>query len=92
MCIKKPILRWAFLIVCRSAFVMWYEVGGVEGAFLGTFGKFGGGGEEDVAGAVQSRFARVLQYADDEADGERTAIVMAAPLMLIVAPRGMDRE
>ena len=26
------------------------------------------------------------------AASERTAIVMAAPLMLIVAPRGMDRE
>ena len=59
-----------FSYVCRLAFVTRHEVSGFEGAFLGTFGKFGGGGEEDVAGAVQSRFARVLQNADDETDAD----------------------
>ena len=46
------------------------KIGGFETAVFGSFGKFGGGGEKDVAGAVECRFARILQYADDEADAD----------------------
>ena len=43
------------------------KVCGVERSFFCTLREFRGGGEEDIAGAVERGFAGIFEDADDEA-------------------------
>lgn len=53
-----------------SDLIFGHHVLGLQRAVFRALGEFRRGGEEDVAGTVQRRFAGVLQYADDETDAD----------------------